>query len=67
MRAGGKDSRPGVFLVIPYEYLVPVNDYLAYLDGYTVPQMEGWVEEGVLARYSVFLSRYPRDAPGRRC
>ncbi len=60
-RGPGRGS--SVFLIIPYEYLVPVNDYLAYLDGYTVPQMDGWMEEGVLARYGIFLARYPAGRP----
>jgi len=63
VRSGGKDSPSGVFLVIPYEYLVAVNEYLAYLDGYTVPQIEGWMEEGVLASYGIFLARYPAGRP----
>jgi hypothetical protein len=63
MREGGKDAGSGVFLIIPYEYLVPVNDYLSYLDGYVVPQMDGWMEEGVLAHYGVFLARYPAGRP----
>ncbi len=63
MKEGGSEGKPGVFLVIPYEYLVPVNEYLAYLDGYVVPQMDGWMEEGVLARYGVFLARYPAGRP----
>src|SRR5207237_10922481 len=48
MREGARDvagataaARAGPVLVIPYEYLVPVNDYLAYLDGYVVPQLDG--------------------------
>ena len=70
MREGEKDSSvggpggaSGPYLVIPYEYLVPVNEYLAYLDGYVVPQMDGWMEEGVLSRYGVFLARYPAGRP----
>jgi hypothetical protein len=65
MREGGTGGPGGgsVFLVIPYEYLVPVNEYLAYLDGYVVPQMDGWMEEGVLSRYGVFLARYPAGRP----
>jgi hypothetical protein len=62
MREGG-DQAHGPFLVIPYEVIVPVNEYLAYLDGYVVPQMDGWKEEGVLARYGVFLARYPAGRP----
>jgi hypothetical protein len=65
IREAGKDpgKGSGVFLVIPYEYLVPVNEYVAYLDGYVVPQMDGWMEEGVLSRYGVFLARYPAGRP----
>ena len=63
MREGGRDSARSVFLVIPYEYQVPLNEYLAYLDGYVVPQMDGWMEEGVLTRYGVFLARYPAGRP----
>jgi hypothetical protein len=59
----GSGRGSGVFLVIPYEYLVPANEYVAYLDGYVVPQMDGWMEEGVLARYGVFLARYPAGRP----
>ena len=52
-----------VFLVIPYEYVVPVDEYIAYLDGYVLPQTDGWVEEGVLASYGVYLARYPAGRP----
>lgn len=51
------------YLVIPYEYLVSANEYLAYLDGYTVPQLDGWMEEGVLSRYGILLARYPAGRP----
>lgn len=64
MREGGARGKGHpTFLVIPYEYLVPVNEYLAYLDGYVVPQMDGWMEEGVLTHYGVFLARYPAGRP----
>ena len=63
MREGGAVSPHAALLVIPYELTVSANDYLSYLDGYVVPQMDGWKEEGVLARYSVFLARYPAGRP----
>ena len=63
LREGGKASAQGPYLVIPYELLIPVGEYLAYLDGYVVPQMDGWMEEGVLSRYGVFLPRYPAGRP----
>ncbi|HJV61037.1 MAG TPA: hypothetical protein VJ743_08810 [Albitalea sp.] len=47
-----------VFLVIPYKVLVSRNDYLKYADGYVLPQFAGWMEEGVLSRYSVYSNLY---------
>ncbi len=52
-----------VFLVIPYEVLVPTPEYLAYLDDYVLPQLEGWAGEGVLASHAVYLARYPAGRP----
>ena len=63
MRQNGKSERDSVFLVIPYEYLVPVNEYIQYLDDYTLPQLDGWMQEGVLAHYDVYLARYPAGRP----
>ena len=63
MRQNGKSAPDAVFLVIPYEYLVPVNEYLQYLDDYTLPQLDGWMQEGVLAHYDVYLARYPAGRP----
>jgi hypothetical protein len=56
--AGGTARDPAV-LVIPYQALVPPVDYLRYLDGYTIPQFRGWMDEGVLQSYDVVTSRYP--------
>jgi hypothetical protein len=58
-----QSAQSPVFLVIPYEYLVPLDEYVAYLDGYVVPQMDGWMQEGVLARYGIYLARYPAGRP----
>lgn len=63
VREGGRAASGGPLLVIPYEVIVPVPEYLAYLEGYVVPQMDGWMEEGVLSRYAVFLPRYPAGRP----
>ena len=63
VREGGKPSPNAVYLVIPYEVTVPTDEYVAYLDGYVIPQMEGWMDEGVLARYGVLLPRYPAGRP----
>lgn len=56
--ASGSATEP-VVLVIPYQALVPPADYLQYLDGYTIPQFRGWMQEGVLQSYDIVTSRYP--------
>ena len=63
VREGGKTNPGATYLVIPYEVTVATDEYVAYLDGYVIPQMDGWMEEGVLARYGVFLARYPAGRP----
>ncbi len=61
--AKGAADKPPVFLMVPYDYVVSLGEYLKYVDAYVVPQMEGWMQEGVLSRYSVYLSRYPAGRP----
>jgi hypothetical protein len=52
-----------VFYVIPYTYLTSVAEYKAYVDGYVIPQLHGWLQEGVLSRYRIYLNRYPVGDP----
>jgi hypothetical protein len=56
---GGAPSPDGVFLFIPYDYLVSTAEYLKYVKGYITPQFEGWIGEKVLAGYQVYLGRFP--------
>ncbi|MDB5707208.1 MAG: hypothetical protein JWN66_4324 [Sphingomonas bacterium] len=62
LRAGGALRKAGdaapVFLVIPYDYLVSTDDYLKYVDGYLLPQLDGWMEEGALSGFRLYLPRY---------
>ena len=61
MREGPASKEPGpppVYLVVPYDYVVSTDDYLAYVDGYLLPQVEGWKADGALASYGVYLARY---------
>ncbi len=68
---GVRQSAPGgpsgrgrsVFFVIPYDYLVSTDEYVKYLDTYVVPQTEGWMGEGVLASYAIYLGRYATSRP----
>jgi hypothetical protein len=65
MRSRSAPDAPdnAVFLVIPYEVVVPVDDYIAYLDGYVLPQVDGWMEEGIVGRYGIYLARYTAGRP----
>jgi hypothetical protein len=56
-------ARDSVFMVIPYHYLIPAGDYISYVDSYVLPQVEGWMDEGVLAGYDLYLVRYTADRP----
>lgn len=52
-----------VYLVIPFEVHVAAPDYLRYLDDYVKPQLDGWIQEGVLARYDILMQRYATSQP----
>ena len=56
-------SRGHVFYVIPYTYLTSVGQYKSYVDGYVIPQLQGWIKAGVLSRYRIYLNRYPVGDP----
>lgn len=53
------DHEESVFLLIPYKYLGLVSEYKAYVDGYVIPQLDGWIAEDVLVTYKVLLNRFP--------
>jgi hypothetical protein len=58
------DARPHpVFLVIPYDYTVSTPEYARYLDGYVIPQLEGWHERKILSHYEIFIARYGAARP----
>jgi hypothetical protein len=52
-----------VFMVIPYEVLISAGDYVKYADGYAIPQFDGWIEEGILANYALYVDRYGAGRP----
>ena len=62
-KAAAQGQNSPVFLVIPYEIAVPGDEYTAYLSGYVVPQLDGWMGEGILVRYRIYLARYPAGRP----
>ena len=57
--AGDPDRRESVFLLIPYEYLGLVAEYKDYADCYVVPQLDGWIREGIMNSYRILLNRFP--------
>jgi hypothetical protein len=60
--AGAKASRKSVFLVIPYD-VVSMEEYKPYVAAYVIPQMKGWLGEGVLSSYNLYLNRYSAGKP----
>jgi hypothetical protein len=65
VRSHASESAPvqPVYLVVPYTFPVARQAYLQYVDDYVRPQFEGWMREGVLARYEVLLQRYTASRP----
>jgi hypothetical protein len=55
---GGTSQANGVYLVIPYDYLVATDKYVSYLEGYLLPQLKGWLANGALSHYNMFIGRY---------
>jgi hypothetical protein len=51
-----------VFFVIPYD-VANIEEYKPYVVGYVIPQIEGWIHEGVLSSYSLYLNRYYAGKP----
>ncbi len=56
-------SADSVYMVIPYETMISAPDYLKYADGYVVPQFDGWMQEGVLVHYGIYVDRYAAGRP----
>ncbi len=52
-----------VYLVIPYTISVAPPAYLEYFHSYVQPQCDGWIKEGVLGRYELYMQRYPAARP----
>ena len=61
-----KSSQPlnngEVFYVIPYEYR-DAGEYRDYVKGYVLPQFDGWMREGALSGYQIYMNRYSVGLP----
>jgi hypothetical protein len=63
----GQADDPGsdtdsVYYVIPYEYSSG-DQYRKYVDAYVIPQVSGWMREGVLGGYQIFMNRFQVGRP----
>jgi hypothetical protein len=56
---GGAPSPNGVYLIIPYDYLVSTAEYAKYVKDYVARQYDGWIDEKVLAGYTIYFGRFP--------
>ncbi len=54
--------RDHVYYLIPYSYNA-ADAYRRFIDAYVTPQTEGWIREGVLSRYRIFMNRYQVGDP----
>ena len=52
----------GVYYVIPYEYSA-ADQYRKYVDAYVIPQVTGWMREGILSSYRIYMNRYSVGRP----
>ena len=59
---GGWGDASNIFYVIPYEYNSEA-EYESYVDGYVLPQVRGWMKDGALTGYRIYMNR---DPVGRR-
>lgn len=46
-----------VYYIIPYEYMNG-GEYRDYVRGYVLPQLDGWIREGALSGYEIYMNRY---------
>lgn len=58
-KAGPTPGNHPAYLVVPYQPLVSASEYMTYIDGYTLPQFDGWIHENVLDGYELHYARYP--------
>lgn len=61
-RAEEPDPTDPVYFAIPYAYRSQA-EYERYAQVYVLPQFDGWIDEGILNGYEVFLNRHPTGKP----
>jgi len=62
-RAEHRDRAQAAYLLTFYEVLADTPKYKNYSAGYTLPQLRGWMEAGVLSGYDLYLNQAPLGKP----
>src|SRR5204863_7603704 len=54
------DAGRSVFLTIPYVYhpMTSLDDYAKYVEGYVMPQFDGWLKDGIIRSYHIYVNRF---------
>jgi hypothetical protein len=65
VRSGRGSDRPSspVYFIIPYSLTVSAAAYQKYADDYVIPQFNGWIREGILSGFQMFMQRYTAARP----
>lgn len=58
-----RDPAKAACFIAFYDVLTDWPKYLKYLEGYTFPQMQGWIDEGVLGAYAMYGNQNAAGAP----
>ncbi len=64
--AGGTPNpEPGksVYMMIPYQTLVPADEYADFVSRYVEPQLKFWVKSGIMHTYAVHIEQNPTNTP----
>ncbi|MDB6167451.1 MAG: hypothetical protein JWM88_315 [Verrucomicrobia bacterium] len=57
------DLSQSVFMIIPYQTLVPVAKYNDFVESYVIPQLKGWVKSGLMPSYQIHMDQNPTNSP----
>jgi hypothetical protein len=56
------DRSKSIFMAIPYQYRNKA-EYVNYIKLYGVPQFDGWIKEGAISSYGIFLNQNATGVP----
>jgi hypothetical protein len=59
----GRTDGGHVMLLVPYNVVVPTPEYERYAAGYVQPQLDGWMEAGILTHYELAVGRGAAGKP----